>query len=125
MIFVAPGVALGVDFDPVAVAEARAADLDVHFGDAEDAEFAHSLPLSQAALVVATLADADSVTHLRRAVREAGFEGRFVAAARMAGAAENLRGMGVDVALDPFDDAAEQAVETLRDLLSPAIAPRT
>jgi Kef-type K+ transport system membrane component KefB len=116
--------ALGVDFDPVAVAEARAAGLDVHFGDAEDAEFAHSLPLSQAALVVATLADADSVTHLRRAVREAGFDGRFVAAARMAGAAEHLRQMGVDVVLDPFDDAAEQAAETLRDLLSPAIAPR-
>ncbi|WP_202842183.1 cation:proton antiporter [Luteimonas saliphila] len=117
--------ALGVDFDPVAVAEARALGLDVHFGDAEDAEFAHSLPLAGADLVVATLADAHSVTHLRRAVHEAGFDGRFVAAARMAGAAEHLQRLQVDVVLDPFDDAAEQAADTLRDLLSPEAAPRT
>jgi Kef-type K+ transport system membrane component KefB len=117
--------AMGVDFDPVAVAEARARGLDVRFGDAEDAEFAHSLPLARAELVVATLADPDSVGHLRHAVREAGFEGRFVAAARLHGAAAQLRALQVDLVLDPFDDAAEQAADTLRELLSPATGPRT
>ncbi|MDZ3823166.1 MAG: cation:proton antiporter [Pseudoxanthomonas sp.] len=117
--------ALGIDFDPVAVEQARRLGLPVRFGDAEDPEFAHTLPLSGARLAVSTLADTDSVGHLRRALAEAGFRGRFAAAARLPDAAARLRRLGVDILLDPFEDAAEQAATTVRASLSGEAAPRT
>jgi Trk K+ transport system NAD-binding subunit len=104
---------LGVDFDPEAVRVAARAGLHVRFGDAEDAEFGHSLPLAGARIAVATMADPEAVRHLRQALRQAGYDGELVAAARMPGASEALQRVPVDLVLDPFDDAADQAAAIL------------
>ena len=55
--------------------------------------------------------------HTRRTLiqlaRSAGFSGRMAAASHSAGDSEVLFGAGVDLVLEPFQDAADRAVELL------------
>lgn len=104
---------LGVDFDPEAVADARSDHLPVRFGDAEDAEFVHSLPLAKARWVVATLPQYESVLELQRALRRGGYDGAFAAAARLAGDVEALDGHHIDLILKPYQDAADRAADRI------------
>jgi Kef-type K+ transport system membrane component KefB len=108
---------LGVDYDPDAVAEVRAEGLPVRFGDAEDAEFVHSLPLSRTRWVVATLPQRESVLELQQALRHGGFRGAFAAAARLPGDGEALAGQQLDLILRPYQDAADRAAERIIALL--------
>lgn len=111
---------LGVDFNPLAVRRWRELGLEARFGDATDPEFVAELPLRGAAWVVLTvprhptgLSHEDTRTTLIQLTRAAGFGGRLAVASHGAGETEALFGAGADTVLEPFQDAADRAVEIL------------
>jgi Trk K+ transport system NAD-binding subunit len=111
---------LGIDFNPQAVRRWRELGLEAEFGDASDAEFVAELPLRGARWVVSTvpiqpagLTHEDTRRTLIQLARTGGFSGRIAAAAHSAQDAEALLGAGADLVLEPFQDAADRAVELL------------
>jgi Kef-type K+ transport system membrane component KefB len=108
---------LGVDFDPDAVVDAHADQLPARFGDAEDIEFVHTLPLQAARWVIATMPQREAVLELRQALRHVGFDGAFAAAARLPGDEAALQGHRLDLILKPYEDAADRAAERILHLL--------
>lgn len=111
---------LGVDFNPLAVRRWRELGLDTEYGDATDAEFTAELPLSRADWVVSTvpmhptgLSHEDTRATLIQLVRTAGFRGRIVVTSHNVADTEEMLGAGADIVLEPFQDAADRAVELL------------
>ncbi|MFN4129321.1 MAG: cation:proton antiporter [Paracoccaceae bacterium] len=111
---------LGIDFNPQAVKRWRDLGLEADFGDASDPEFVAELPLRGAEWVVSTvpihptgLSHEDSRVTLIQLVRAAGFTGRVAAASHGTAETEQLRSAGADTVLEPFQDAADRAVELL------------
>ncbi|MFN4154692.1 MAG: cation:proton antiporter [Paracoccaceae bacterium] len=111
---------LGVDFNPQAVKRWRELGLEAEFGDASDAEFVAELPLRGAHWVVSTvpihptgLSQEDARLTLIQLVRAAGFSGQVAAASHGTAETEMLFNAGADTVLEPFQDAADRAVELL------------
>jgi Kef-type K+ transport system membrane component KefB len=102
---------LGVDFDPQVVNEWRKAGRAVQYGDAEDPEFAATLPLSRTRWVISTMPQLLINTTLLHALRGAGFTCKVALTAHNHHDARLLREAGADLALLPFEDAAVQAVD--------------
>jgi hypothetical protein len=112
--------ALGVDFSPEAVRRWRELGLETRFGDATDPEFVADLPLARAEWVLATvplhstgLSYEDPRTTLIQLTRAAGFRGRIAVTSHSSRDTETLFGAGADIVLEPFQDAADRAVELL------------
>ena len=110
--------AMAVDFDPEAVRVLRQNRVPVRFGDAEDMEFAASLPLNEVKWVVSTLPEADVNIVLIRALRENGFNGKVAIALRGAEEAPLPKDLGVDRFFRPYDDAADFAAEEIAQSLA-------
>ncbi|HEY9056220.1 MAG TPA: cation:proton antiporter [Aurantimonas sp.] len=111
---------LGVDFNPLAVRRWRELGLDPEFGDASDPEFVAKLPLSRAEWIVSTipihptgLSHEDTRITLIQLTRASGFRGRIAVTSHNARDTENLFGAGADIVLEPFQDAADRAVDLL------------
>ncbi len=111
---------LGVDFNPQAVRRWRDLGLDADFGDASDPGFVAELPFRGAEWMVSTvpihptgLSHEDTRRTLIQLARAAGFSGRMAAASHSAGDTEVMFSAGVDLVLEPFQDAADRAVELL------------
>jgi Kef-type K+ transport system membrane component KefB len=111
---------LGVDFNPEVVRRWRAMGLEAEFGDACDPEFVTELPLRTAEWIVLTvpthltgLSHEDARHTLIQLSRTSGFRGRIAASAHSAGDTEALFSAGADLVLEPFQDAADRAVELL------------
>ncbi len=111
---------LGVDFNPLAVRRWRELGLDTEFGDASDPEFVGELPLQHAEWILSTvpihptgLSHEDTRTTLIQLTRGAGFRGRVAVASHHASETEDLFAAGADLVLEPFQDAADRAVELL------------
>jgi len=111
---------LGVDFNPQAVRRWRNLGLAADFGDASDPEFVAELPFRGAEWMVSSvpihptgLSHEDTRRTLIQLTRSAGFTGRIAAASQSAGDTEALFGAGVDLVLEPFQDAADRAVDLL------------
>ncbi|PZX45990.1 TrkA family protein, partial [Cereibacter changlensis] len=111
---------LGVDFNPQAVRRWRDLGLEAEFGDAGDPEFIAELPFRGAEWMLSTvpihptsLSHEDTRKTLIQLARSAGFSGRMAAASHSSGDTEALLGAGVDLVLEPFQDAADRAVELL------------
>ncbi|HKK29427.1 MAG TPA: cation:proton antiporter [Alphaproteobacteria bacterium] len=111
---------LGVDFNPFAIRRWRELGLDTEFGDASDPEFLAGLPLARAQWIVSTipiyptgLSHEDTRTTLIQISRAHGFRGRIAVASHNAKDTEELFGSGADIVLEPFQDAADRAVELL------------
>ncbi len=111
---------LGVDFNPQAVRRWRSLGLDADFGDASDPEFVAELPFQGAEWMVSTvpihptgLSHEDTRRTLIQLARSAGFSGRIAAASHNTSDSAALSGTGVDLVLEPFQDAADRAVELL------------
>jgi Kef-type K+ transport system membrane component KefB len=111
---------LGVDFNPLAVRRWRELGIEAEFGDATDPEFVAELPFSGTEWIVSTvpihlagLSYEDARTTLIQLSRAAGFSGRIAAASHSAGDKEILVAAGTDLVLEPFQDAADRAVELL------------
>lgn len=111
---------LGVDFNPMAVRRWRELGLETAFGDATDAEFVAELPLTQAEWIVSSvplhptgLSHEDTRTTLIQLTRTSGFCGRIAVASHHPRDTEQLLASGADLVLEPFQDAADRAVELL------------
>ena len=111
---------LGIDFSPTAVRRWREDGLDGTYGDVSDPEFIASLPLAAAKWVVSTVRDPNTgVSHpdgrpvLMQSLRENGFRGAIAVTTTPETDAGTLTAMGADLALDPFQDAADRAVELI------------
>ena len=112
--------AVGVDFDPEAVRALRRQGLPVRFGDGEDPDFLETLPLAQAGWVVTTFPQWESNRALLHALKAAGYRGRIAGAVRDAQHAHELARCGVERVINPFEDAADRAAQTLTRALRPA-----
>jgi Kef-type K+ transport system membrane component KefB/Trk K+ transport system NAD-binding subunit len=111
---------LGVDFNPLAVRRWRELGLDAEYGDAGDPEFVKDLPLAKAQWVVSTvpvhatgLSHEDTRNTLIQLTRMAGFRGRIAVTSHSKRDTEQLLASGADIVLEPFQDAADRAVELL------------
>ena len=111
---------LGVDFNPLAVRRWKEFGLDANYGDATDPEFVADLPFARARWMVSTipihptgLTHEDTRKTLIQLARTAGFSGRIVAASHSLAETETLFQSGADIVLEPFQDAADRAVELL------------
>lgn len=109
--------AVGVDFDPEAVRALQEQGVPVLFGDGEDPEFLHSIPLGTARCIVTTFPLLESNLALLHALRAAQFDGPIVAAVRDAAHGLALASAGVPWILNPFNDAADQAAQRLAQAL--------
>ena len=111
---------LGVDFNPLAIKRWRELGLETEFGDATDPEFVAELPLPQAEWIVSTvpihptgLSHEDTRTTLIQLTRTSGFRGRIAVASHHPRDTEELFASGADLVLEPFQNAADRAVELL------------
>ncbi|MEQ8747704.1 cation:proton antiporter family protein [Pyruvatibacter sp.] len=111
---------LGVDFNPVAVKLWREQGLDVVYGDATDPEFLAHLPLKHATHAVASMpehtasfATGDPRALLAGGLRAAGFAGQIAAVCHHAADRAELEAAGATLLLEPFQDAADRAVELI------------
>lgn len=100
--------ALGVDYNPEAVAAMHAKGIPALFGTAEDHEFIRALPLKEVKLLVITLPNLDDVSDLIQTVNTTEFDGRVIALARSEEDAARLKQLGVDEVINPFELAFEQ-----------------
>jgi len=115
--------AIGVDFDPEAVRELRRRHLPVRFGDGEDPDFVETLPLAQARWVITTFPQWESNRALLHALQAAHFKGRIAGAVRDAAHGRALAAAGVQRILNPFDDAADHAAQSLAATLRETETP--
>jgi len=111
---------LGVDFNPFAVRRWRSLGLEAEFGDATDPEFVTGLPLARAEWIVSSIpihmtgvSVEDSRTTLIQLTRTAGFLGKIAVTSHQARDTRDLSNAGADIVLEPFQDAADRAVELI------------
>ncbi len=104
---------LGVDFDPEVVDYWRRKDLLTFYGDAEDPEYPHALPLGEVRWVVSTIREKDVNLTLLHALRHHGYHGRVAVTAHSEDLHKVLKGAGADLVLLPFQDAAAEAADIL------------
>jgi hypothetical protein len=109
-----------VDFNPGAVRRWRDLGLESDFGDATDPQFVADLPLLGTEWLVSTIpAHPTGLTHedtrstLIQLARASGFQGRIAASSHHTQETEQLFGAGADIVLEPFQDAADRAVDLL------------
>ncbi|MGY6552114.1 MAG: cation:proton antiporter [Erythrobacter sp.] len=110
----------GYDFNPAAVRRWRELGLEADFGDATDPEFIAELPLPKARWIVATMpihltgvSEEDPRETLIQLVRMSGFTGRIAITSHSARETSDLCGAGVDLVLEPFEDAADRAADLI------------
>ena len=105
-----------VDFDPQALKAWTSEGRSGQYGDATDPELCGSLPLRTARLVVCSSPDERTNRTLLEALRQAGYPGRYAATAHHPREARALRRLGVDLVLEPFANAADEAADRLEPL---------
>jgi len=112
---------LGADFSPAALQEWRLLGFPGVYGDVSDPEFLAHLPLNRTKSIVSTLREpvANGVSHadgrkvLVQALRELGFEGVIAITVERHGDRLSLADVPADLLLQPFADAADQAVDRI------------
>ena len=106
---------LGVDFDPEVVNFWHKHGLPTLYGDAEDPELFHSIPLERAKWVINTIRGQDQCIVLLHTLKEHKFQGRIALTAHSVNDREMLMKVGADLVLLPFRDAAREAVDLLKE----------
>ncbi|WP_204355302.1 cation:proton antiporter [Roseovarius amoyensis] len=112
---------LGVDFNPLAVRRWGELGLEAEYGDATDAEFLAELPLSHAQWIVSTVPihptglsyEDTRMTLIQLTHNSTGFRGRIGVTSHHKHDTEELFASGADLVLEPFQDAADRAVDML------------
>jgi Kef-type K+ transport system membrane component KefB/Trk K+ transport system NAD-binding subunit len=117
---------LGVDFNPASVRRWQQEGRSAVYGDAMDPEFVASLPLAHAKWAIATMPAHDTgVFHedpriaLVGALKELQFQGRIAVTNRHDADTETLKRAGAHLVLEPFQDAADRAVQLLASEQTP------
>jgi Kef-type K+ transport system membrane component KefB len=106
---------LGVDFDPGVVSFWHLQGLPTLYGDAEDPELFHSIPLTHAKWVINTIRGRDQCLVLLHTLKQHNFKGRIALTAHTVNDKEALMNVGADLVLLPFRDAAREAADMLRE----------
>ncbi|MGI5820000.1 MAG: cation:proton antiporter [Armatimonadota bacterium] len=104
---------LGVDFDPEVLSRARRRGLPAAYGDVDDPEMLHHLPLEQAAVIVCAVPGLKTNLMALRTLRQYGYSGRIAVTAHTEDEAATLRDAGADLVLQVFAYAAEHAAEAV------------
>jgi Trk K+ transport system NAD-binding subunit len=104
---------LAVDFDPQSLDRGREMGLPVLYSDVGDPEMLGQLPLEKARWVLCTIRDRQINLALFNLLADAGFKGRVALAAGAPSQAQEYQQLGAHLVLQPFNDAAEQAVEAV------------
>jgi Kef-type K+ transport system membrane component KefB len=120
---------LGIDFNPAAVKRWKKLGLSTEYGDVTDAEFIGELPLRHAKWVVSSipphhtgLSLEDARKTIIQLTRAADYRGKIAVVSHSVIESEELKLSGVDLVLEPFQDAAERAVQLLfQDKLNDSI----
>ena len=106
---------LGVDFDPEAVRLHHDEGMLTLYGDVEDPELFHELPLDSARLVVSAIPDRDTNLLLLHELQHHAYRGRIALTAHSIRYKDYLLHEGADVVLLPFRDAAKEAADILAE----------
>jgi len=116
---------LGIDFSPEAVRQWRARGLEAAYGDATDPEFIASLPLETAKWSILTvpvhmigLSHQETRTTLLQTIRKLGYPTKVALVSHTSADTENLRSLGADLVLEPFEEAADHAAAIISDSAS-------
>ena len=104
---------LGVDFDPERVKFWQERGIATLYGDLEDVELYHALPLADAKWVVCTIPARDKSLVLLHALEHNGYAGCTAITSDTMQHREFLLSAGADVVLLPFRDAAAEAADML------------
>ncbi|MDO6562806.1 cation:proton antiporter [Amphritea sp. 1_MG-2023] len=111
---------LGLDFNPAAIKHWQYLGLETEYGDITDAEFIAQLPLKHTQWLVSTipqhhagLSSEDTRKTIIQLTRSAGFSGKLATVSQNSIETEELKMLGIDLVLDPFQDAADRATELL------------
>ena len=111
---------LGIDFNPAAVRRWRELGHDGDYGDASDPEYVATLPLDDVGWFVSSIPPQETgLTHedarlaMVAALKAAGFRGKVALTSHREHDAAELRALGADLVLEPFQDAADQAVDLI------------
>lgn len=111
---------LGLDFNPSATKHWRLLGLDTEYGDVTDAEFLAELPLRHAQWIISTiphhptgLSSEDSRKTIVQLIRSAGLTAKLATISHTELETRELKEMGADLVLEPFQDAADRATELL------------
>lgn len=111
---------LGIDFNPAAVKRWKQLGLATEYGDVTDAEFISELPLRHTEWVVSSipqhhtgLSHEDARKTIAQLTRAAGYRGKVAVVSHHHLETEELKLSGVDLILEPFQDAAQRATELL------------
>ncbi len=104
---------MAVDFDPGVLEHWTRQGVPTFYGDVGDPELYEALPLGRTRWLVSTIRNRRANTFLVKRVRSLGFDGKIALTAGTLDETEALRKAGADIVLQPWLDAAEQAVEAL------------
>ena len=105
---------VAVESDPQLVAAAVERGVDcVVYGDAEDPDFVHTLPLETTPWVVSAIPDRAVNLTLLAALRHAGYRGAVGLTAHNDADAHIIADAGADAVLQPFTDAADHVLAIL------------
>jgi Kef-type K+ transport system membrane component KefB len=107
---------MGVDFDPQITRLYSDDDVPVIYGDAEDPQLAEVLPLERARWVISAVPRREAGMAMLEGLRGRGYGGHVAVTAHTDGDAEALRQAGASLVLRPFQDAADDAVDSLEAL---------
>lgn len=115
---------LGIDFNPSAIKNWNYLGLDTEYGDITDAEFVADLPMKNTQWIVSTISHYHtgvSFEDARRTIvqltRSSGFTGKLATVSHSKVETEELKLLGVDLILEPFQDAADRASNLLLEKL--------
>lgn len=113
---------LAIDFNPDEIRQWRAAGYDATYGDACDQEFISTLPLQSVKWVVSAMPQHDlGLTHedprlvLIDALKQQNYTGKIAVSTQRRYDIDVLKARGADIVFLPFHDAAERAVERMRE----------
>ena len=114
---------LAIDFNPELVRRWRQRGYDVMYGDASDMDLIEMLPLKNVQWVVCAMPLHDlGVTHedprivLMDALKQQHYQGKVAVATQFSHDISGLMQHGADLVLQPYHDAAEEAVEKINAL---------
>ncbi len=109
---------LAVDFNPEEVKSWRLRGYDAMYGDANDPEFFHALPLKKTQWVVSALPQHNTgLTHedpqlvILHSLKDCNFKGHVAVACHTQKSVERFQSLEVSKIFFPYQDAAQQAVE--------------
>jgi len=104
---------LGVDFDPEILRKRHQEGLLTLYGDVDDSEIFHALPVSGVSWVVSTLPSRSHGLALLHSLQHSDFKGKVALTAHSDRNKAELGASGADLVLMPFRDASIEAVDLM------------